>query len=307
MLFALLIYPQVSWAGYQSDNSNLPPLGGHYISPPEWHALYPMGIAVKDVVHSAFMVSWPPPPPGMTQVHGFDSQVEMEVSMDGGETWAPYSAPAIVTVRITGSISEPNTYDTEMTQLDVSGGSLPPGVMLRESPTLQSTGRTSVRDNGGGYQIDSFFDIYTEVSVDGGNNWYPDTNAPAHMELAEGGICDNPVGDLNADNVVEWSDIGLFAAQWLQVNCDDANGWCNGADIDQGSNVDFLDYALQAQNWLMGGNCSPLVSAGLDDEITLPSGASLNGMMGDEYGYIYGMHNPARCGNGPVDKAERPE
>jgi len=72
-----------------------------------------------------------------------------------------------------------------MLQLDVSGGSLPEGVMLRESPTLDSTGETTIADFGDGtYGIDSFFDIFTELSLDDGLSWIPDESAPAHVDLS---------------------------------------------------------------------------------------------------------------------------
>jgi len=56
---------------------------------------------------------------------------------------------------------------------------------LRESPTLDSMGRLTITDIGGGlYNIDSFFDIFTEVAPDGGG-WTPDANGPHHMILPE--------------------------------------------------------------------------------------------------------------------------
>jgi hypothetical protein len=71
-----------------------------------------------------------------------------------------------------------------MLSLDLSGGTLPAGVMIRESPTLQSTGQTKIRTYpAGGYIIDSFFDIFVEVSLDGGQTWTPETNGPTHVEL----------------------------------------------------------------------------------------------------------------------------
>ena len=52
----------------------------------------------------------------------------------------------------------------------------PPGVMIRESPTRQSTGKTSIIDIPGPmWHIDSFFDVFTELSVDGGLTWMPNT------------------------------------------------------------------------------------------------------------------------------------
>ena len=42
-------------------------------------------------------------------------------------------------------------------------------IQIRESPTLASLGETYIMDIGGGlYDIDSFFDVFTELSVDGG-------------------------------------------------------------------------------------------------------------------------------------------
>ena len=60
-------------------------------------------------------------------------------------------------------------------------GSFP--VEVRESPTQPSTGEVTITDLGGGnFQIDSFFDIFTELSVNGGL-FDPDSNGPARMEL----------------------------------------------------------------------------------------------------------------------------
>src|SRR5205814_171456 len=39
----------------------------------------------------------------------------------------------------------------------------------------------------GTYAISSFFDIFTEVSTDGGQSWLPSQSLPAHMALTKGG------------------------------------------------------------------------------------------------------------------------
>ena len=55
--------------------------------------------------------------------------------------------------------------------------------MIRESPTLQSTGQTKITDIGGGnFHIDSFFDVFTELSVDGGSTWIPSASS-SHVNL----------------------------------------------------------------------------------------------------------------------------
>src|SRR4030095_12979783 len=66
----------------------------------------------------------------------------------------------------------------EMLQLDLLGS----GFMLRESPTLQSKGQTTVRTVAGGYMVSSFFDVNTEVSLDNGVSWTP-AQGPGHVEL----------------------------------------------------------------------------------------------------------------------------
>jgi hypothetical protein len=70
------------------------------------------------------------------------------------------------------------TYDTEMLSMNLtgvyqgSGGPIP--FLIRESPTLQSLGQHSVTPVGDGtFLIDSFFDVFTELSLDGGSTFMP--------------------------------------------------------------------------------------------------------------------------------------
>lgn len=76
------------------------------------------------------------------------------------------------------------TFQTEMLSLSLSGVSAAGPFMLRESPTLPSLGVTTITAAGGGlYQIDSFFDIFTELSVDGGATWIPSSTGSGHVVL----------------------------------------------------------------------------------------------------------------------------
>jgi len=104
----------------------------------------------------------------------------------------PVNAPATFTVRIkkTGQIGNQETFETEMTALDITGGTLPPGTMIRESPMFPSNGTATMNVSGGsGYMVNSFFDVFTELTVDGGQNWIPaSTAAPMTMSCASGVI-----------------------------------------------------------------------------------------------------------------------
>ncbi len=120
----------------------------------------------------------------------FGGTVQMQVSTNGGQTFNPVTANGAAAVEITNR-ADLNTgssrfYDTQMTQLDLSGGSLPPGMMVRQSPTLPSLGETTVRQDpiANNFHHRSFFDIFTEVSLDGGNTWSPSISAPTTLGLS---------------------------------------------------------------------------------------------------------------------------
>jgi hypothetical protein len=105
-------------------------------------------------------------------------------------------------VDVTLNISNPNSpggtslpYDLEILQLAVKGMptgiSGPPPLSLRESPTLASTGQYSVTPIAGSdkFNVTSFFDVFTELSLDGGATYYP---AAASMRLALTSIVPEP-------------------------------------------------------------------------------------------------------------------
>jgi hypothetical protein len=69
-----------------------------------------------------------------------------------------------------------NVTEGPIHQFDVSVESLslshPSGILLRESPTLASTAQILRRDlPDGRFQIASFFDVFVEMSADGGGTW----------------------------------------------------------------------------------------------------------------------------------------
>ena len=161
----------------------LPPLGPHFKYVGDNHIIFQIpGLVVdlSNVVHAGFTNCLAPPQSG-SQLETFGSSVAFDLSFNGGPA-QPQSAPATVSVNVSAT-GTPGVFDTEMVQLDIAGGTLPSAVRVRESPTLQSLGRTTVEDLGGGlYRIDSFFDIFTELSLDGGQNWLPATD-PGHVTL----------------------------------------------------------------------------------------------------------------------------
>jgi PEP-CTERM motif len=76
------------------------------------------------------------------------------------------------------------TFATELTQLELSGEGAFGAFYLRASPDHASVGQTTVMETGsGGYSIDSYFDVWPEISFDDAN-WYA-TNYPLEVTLQQ--------------------------------------------------------------------------------------------------------------------------
>src|SRR5262249_37418230 len=90
------------------------------------------------------------------------------------------AAPVTMAVSGAGSAGS-GWYDSEVTALSWNFGD---GVMIRESPTLASRGAIQLTpQTNGTYGLNFFFDLFTELSLDGGATWAPATNGPARTEL----------------------------------------------------------------------------------------------------------------------------
>lgn len=109
--------------------------------------------------------------PGIAHI-GFSGELSGSFSVNfGPSTPLSLSGPLLLQV---GDLPPPPPFTQdvalEMLQMDLAGG----GIMVREHPALASTGHETHQPIGGGlYQIDSFFDVFTELSIDGGNTWIP--------------------------------------------------------------------------------------------------------------------------------------
>jgi hypothetical protein len=71
--------------------------------------------------------------------------------------------------------------DTELLSMNLSGVSPMGPLMLRESPTLPSHGQVKQRSAGADFPADSFFDVFFDISLDGGQHWQP-VQDPVRME-----------------------------------------------------------------------------------------------------------------------------
>ena len=98
------------------------------------------------------------------------------------------------------------TISIEMVALSLIS-TVDPMVRLRESPTLASVGGMTMTSDGSGTggTFASFFDVFFEVSFDGGSSWAPQgplnlTSSGTNWTTIEGGLLvDGLIGDQNAN------------------------------------------------------------------------------------------------------------
>ena len=73
---------------------------------------------------------------------------------------------------------------TQILSMDLTGSIFGHSVAIVLDPTRATTGSTTIAHIGGGlFHITSFFDVFTEISLDGGNTFIPQTGGPAHVVL----------------------------------------------------------------------------------------------------------------------------
>jgi hypothetical protein len=112
---------------------------------------------------------------GISGIKTLDGVFQAQMDIPGRGT-VNIEAPLVVTIMATSTNKKGKDrfFDTEMLQLDIKGGNLPAGIIIREDPVLSSRGQAIFsRLVGGNYRVNSFFDVFTELSVDGGQTWTP--------------------------------------------------------------------------------------------------------------------------------------
>src|SRR5262245_13028688 len=118
---------------------------------------------------------------GGSSVDSYDAFPFTELSYDGVNYQSYYGAArAQLQVRLSTVADNgiDKTVQTEILAMDIALGSLPPFILIRESPTLPSLGQAQSHTQGDGtFVVDSFFDVFTELSFDTGQTWTPSSGS----------------------------------------------------------------------------------------------------------------------------------
>jgi hypothetical protein len=148
----------------------------------------------------------PPAGSGVTVNSFFD--IFTEISPDGAD-WDSAGGTGSISVTptlrsIAGGVQ---TWGSTVNSMTATAGS----VMFRESPTLSSAGTNTYKPVEGGYVMNSFFDIYTELSIDGGMSWQPVTAISTDSGATwTSGNFPVPVGVVSDAPVVIQTAVNLF-------------------------------------------------------------------------------------------------
>ena len=178
----------VAWGSAISLTSNLPPDSGEYRTADQVHADYASEalFELDNIRHHFFLnIAHPPCGPGC-EMDQFDSTLDADLFLDDVSQGHVVMTGQVLVQVFNKNVGNPGTpFPTEMLQLNLSGVTPFGPILIRESPTLASLGQTQIDALGNGtFQIDSFFDVFTELSLDSGATWIP-SNGSSQVSLHE--------------------------------------------------------------------------------------------------------------------------
>jgi hypothetical protein len=181
----------VSWesparAQLITTNPGLPPgPNGGYKTAAQVHATYP-GVQISQVDHTGFN-SIQLAQSGNNQIESFNSSLFGVATI--GAVSVPFQLIGPVQIEVFNKYvnnveQTTGTWSTQMLSMDMTGNVAGHSVEIMLDPALgSSTGSTTVAPLGGGqFRIDSFFDVFTEISLDHGA-FQGQTDGPTHVTL----------------------------------------------------------------------------------------------------------------------------
>ena len=127
-----------------------------------------------------------PLPASGSAIIDFSCDISGNFSNNG--TPVPFSSRANISMKVELASASGSTrvYDSEILRMDMLDGTLPAGSLLRESPTKRSYGEITINGlSGGNFRMAGIFDLFTELSTDGGNNWQQ-TDNQARVSFSDG-------------------------------------------------------------------------------------------------------------------------
>jgi len=166
----VVVWAATAEAAYNDDTNNLP---SPFYEPEDiWYTNYTYDGLDRRIRTDDISVGpqLPPPDPGFWIDSFFDVTYRIEFA-DGVAPPDLWDVTTTAEMRITGlpwdGVNPTREFDIEILSLELVSPSNP-DIILTESPVEISGGTTTVTDLGGGiYHIDSFFDVFFDLSMHG--------------------------------------------------------------------------------------------------------------------------------------------
>lgn len=168
-----------------TPNPDLPPFGGYYETAFTLHADYPGAVivSISNVQHiPESLISRTSS--GGNDFETMSSQLTGLASINGGSA-VPFTLTGPVEIEVFSyAPGNTGTFSTQMLSMDMTGTVGGHSVAITLDNNLgNSTGQTTITPIGGGlYDINSFFDVFTELSLDGGTA-QPQSGGPSVVIL----------------------------------------------------------------------------------------------------------------------------
>ncbi len=179
VVIVMLAWSNAAPAGEVQSSSSLPPTMGVYAS--AQFGLYPQNVTLGLPIFGNF-TGVVRTPVGSDEQHTFNCQMDANVFVGGIDQGTVTMTGAMTVMVSSYTDGQMGLFATEIVSMSLSGVSPIGPIQIQEDPGIASAGQTDITNLGGGlYDIDSFFDVFTELSVDGGTIWQADTMAPARL------------------------------------------------------------------------------------------------------------------------------
>ena len=166
-----------------TSSPDLPPTVGFYGTNGGAHAEYlGGGIVLTNIAHTP-QTGGSNMQNGSDNIETFPSKATGDVSVGGGP-FVPIILTGPVSVEVFNYMpGDLGTFSTQMLSMDLTGTVGGHSVEIMLDPSIPTTGQATIAANGGGeFRISSFFDVFTELSLDHGP-FTPQTNPPTHVTL----------------------------------------------------------------------------------------------------------------------------
>jgi hypothetical protein len=149
---------------------------------PAGGALYARNFSVSNLLN----LIMPPPYFGTNYYDPSNVVVIFEVSLDQ-MNWDPAHGTGSMKVMMSNASAAGDTTTTFITQIQSLDLTVPGtqfgNITMQQDPSNPSMGRHTIRSDPRGYRVSSFFDVFVDLSTDGGDTWIP-ANRSIRMEAS---------------------------------------------------------------------------------------------------------------------------